>query len=150
MLKEIYTEIKVPCYYRLENGSTIEHCKSCGFFNGVVEEDGEIKGVDCLRNEVGSIGAHVTKFQSGDYEYSSREYDKEIDGEIEGDDPYDYCQKCCFNKILANGNDICLLRCGTSGDESSSFCCYEGEIWVKEKIGGEDEDINEGDSEGVR
>lgn len=140
MIKEVYTEIKVPCYYHLENGSTIEHCKKCSFFNGVVEENGEIKGVDCLRNEVGSIGAHVTSFTSGEYLYKSRYYDEEIDGEIEGDDPYDYCQKCCFNKILANGNEICFLRCAVPQGETTSFCCYEGEIWTKERRTDIDED----------
>ena len=135
MIKTAYTEVKVPCYYRLENGSTIEHCEKCSFYNGVVKNDnGEITGVDCLRNEIGQIGAHVTAFENGDYVYRSRSYDETIDGKLS--EEYNYCEKCCFNKILVNGEDICLLRCSVSDymDNMNPFICYEGEIWEKEKL----------------
>ena len=133
MVKKIFTQVKVPCVYYLQ-GSDVEHCRDCSFFNGTVEENGKLTGVDCLRGEVGSMNAHVTEFTSNGWIYHVEEYDSRIHGKIEGDDPYDFCQKCCFNKILANGNDICLLRCATSDEESSSFMCYEGEIWKKEKL----------------
>lgn len=139
-LKEAWTEVRIPCYFHMMDGSTLEHCKKCSFYNGTVEENGELKGVDCLRTEIGSIRAHVTRFEKGDYVYESRYYDKEIDGPIEGDDPYDFCQKCCFLTELKNGNNICLLRCSTGDDmdEKTAFMCYEGEIWTKRKVENED------------
>lgn len=145
MKKEVYTEKKVHCYYNIEHGSTLKHCKDCSFFNGFIKEDesktdklknytkNNIVAVDCLRGDIGNIRAHVTSFKMGDYLYKSRYYDENIDGKIEGDDPYDFCQKCCFNKKLINGQEICTLRCGID-DESSNFMCYEGEIWEKEKF----------------
>lgn len=132
-IKKIYTEVKVPCYYRIENGSTIKHCEECTFFNGVEKDiNGEIVGVDCLRSDIGQISAHVTSFTSNGYLYKSRKYDETIDGELTED--YDFCEKCCFNKKLKNGNETCLLRCGIDNDEKSNFICYEDEIWTKEKM----------------
>lgn len=133
MLKKLYTEVKVPCYYYIENGCKIDHCKDCNFYNGEVVENGEVVGIDCLRGDIPSIKCHVTSFLMGDYEYRSRWYDEDKDGKIEGDDEYDFCQKCCFCKKLINGNEICLLRCGVDDDDKSNFMCYEGEIWEKFK-----------------
>ena len=139
MIKKTYTEVKVPCYYRLENGATIKYCEECNFFNGVEKnKNNEIIGVDCLRSEIGSISAHVTSFTSNGYLYKSRYYDPELDGKLST--AYDYCEKCCFNKTLINGNDVCLLRVGSPEGDKESFCCYEGEIWAKEKMDDDEEE----------
>lgn len=138
-IRKVFTEIKTHCRFYPIDGVNIEHCKDCNFFNGYTKEDDEITGVDCLRSDIGSLNAHVTSFTSRGYLYKSRYYDKNKDGKIEGDDPYDFCQKCCFNKTLENGEDICLLRCSVNEGEISSFTCYEGEIWEKERIEEDDE-----------
>lgn len=132
MVRKFYIEKKIPCYFRFETGSTLEHCKNCNFFNGIVKDGDEEIGIDCLRGEIGALGAHVTQFEKGDYVYKSRKYDEEIDGELS--EPYEYCEKCCFDKTLKNGHNICLLRCSDTGDDPHPFICYEGEIWIKEKI----------------
>lgn len=134
MIKNTYTSIRIPCIYYMENGSTLEHCKECRFFNGFKEnDDGDVTSIDCLKDEIPSIRCHVTSFTMGGATYKARYYDKEIDGELERDEDgcVDYCKKCCFNKRLENGNEICLLRSGVSYDSIDSFCCYEGEIWEK-------------------
>ncbi len=135
MKKETFTSLRVPCaYHDLKEGTTIDRCKNCRFFNGEeTNENGEITTIDCLRGDIPALRCHVTAFTMGDYLYTARDYDKKIDGPIDGDDPYDYCQKCCFAKTLSNGNGICLLRCG-AGDDIERFMCYEGEIWTKQKI----------------
>ena len=50
---------------------------------------------------------------------------------IYGDDPYNYCQKCCFNKKLENDHEVCLLRTTKTDSDVEMFICYEGEIWEK-------------------
>lgn len=135
MIKKTYKEVKVGCKYYLHDGVSIEHCKDCTWFNGFDEKDGEIVGVDCLTSEIPSLSCcHVTGLKIGNKKYESRDYDKDIDGPIEGDDEYDFCQKCVFNKRLVNGSEICLLRSGFR-DDVEIFSCYEGEIWkeVKDK-----------------
>lgn len=137
MIKKTFIEVKVPCKYYSE-GTTIKHCEDCNFFNGYEKnENDEIIGVDCLRGEIGSLSAHVTEFTSKGYLYKSRYYDSKIDGNLSK--AYDYCEKCCFNKTLKNGNEVCLLRISVPSDEVESFCCYEGEIWTKEEIKDEEE-----------
>lgn len=106
----------------------LSKCKECGFFGGI-EEDKVIchrAGLPLLTN------IHVTQFTHGDDLYTARHYDKDIDGEIEGSDPYDYCQKCDMLKVMPNGEHYCLLR--QSATPIDSFICYEGEIWKKTKI----------------
>lgn len=132
MIKDTFTKVKVPCIYYKTNGVEVEHCKDCSFFNGYKKDVFEqITGVDCLRPEIPSINCHVTSFTMGEYEYRSRYYDKEKDGEIYGDDPYNYCQKCCFNKKLENDHEVCLLRTTKMDSDVEMFICYEGEIWEK-------------------
>ena len=132
-IRKTYTKIKVPCAYHFGEGQDPEKCKDCNFFNGYEkDEDENITGVDCIREEIGQIRAHVTKFESGQFEYSAREYDKEKDGPLKT--PYNYCEKCCFDKTLSNGSVVCLLRCSVPADEVSNFMCFEGEIWEKKQI----------------
>lgn len=134
MIKNTFTSIRIPCSFYLENGSTLEHCKGCSFFNGEKkDDDGNVVAVDCLKADIPSMHCHVTSFTMGKDTYRSRQYDEKIDGKIEEDeDGYiDYCQKCCFNKKLENGNEICLLRSGIDSEVIDIFCCYEGEIWEK-------------------
>lgn len=97
------------------------------FFGGI--EDGQVvchrAGLALLTN------IHVTQFTHGEDLYTARYYDKEIDGEIEGSDPYDFCQKCDMCKVMPNGESYCLLR--QSAEPIDPFICYEGEIWKKTK-----------------
>lgn len=131
-VKKTYQETRVSCYYYLESGVNIDHCKDCSFFNGYETSDDLITGVDCLRKDIGQINAHVTAFEDSDYLYTSHEYDEDKDGPLS--EEYNYCEKCCFNKLLANGKEICTLRCGIKDeDEVTNFTCYEGEIWEKVK-----------------
>lgn len=140
MIRNTFTEVKVPCIYYKINGIEVDHCKDCSFFNGYKKDVFEqITGVDCLRPDIPSINCHVTSFTMKGHEYRSRYYDEEKDGKIEGDDPYDFCQKCCFSKKLENGREVCLLRTGTDSD-IERFMCYEGEIWEKFPIKKDDED----------
>lgn len=135
MKKEIFISRRVPCaFHNITEGITVEHCKKCSFFNGETkDENGEITSIECLKADIPALRCHVTAFTMSGYLYTSRYYDKKIDGPIEGNDPYDYCQKCCFNKTLSNGNEVCLLRCG-AGEDVERFICYEGEIWTKQKL----------------
>lgn len=101
----------------------LSQCDKCGFFGGM-EEDKVIchrAGLPLLTN------IHVTQFTHGENLYTARHYDKEIDGEIEGNDPYDFCQKCDMCKTIPNGETFCLLR--QSAEPIDPFICYEGEIW---------------------
>lgn len=106
----------------------LSECNECGFFGGI--EDGKVvcyrAGLPLLTN------IHVTQFTHGEDLYTARYYDKEIDGEIEGNDPYDFCQKCDMRKVMPNGESYCLLR--QSAEPIDPFICYEGEIWKKTKI----------------
>lgn len=137
-IRKIKLVQKVPCYYDLE-GRDPERCAHCNFFNGYEKDENDnITGVDCIRSEIGQLQAHVTKFEAGDYEYSVREYNEEKDGPLSK--PYNYCEKCCFDKTLSNGRNVCLLRCSVNSDEVTNFMCYEGEIWEKEKIIYEDDE----------
>lgn len=130
-VRKVFTEIRVPCIYYIDHGSDIEHCQKCSFFNGLEkDEEGNVTGVDCLRSEIPSIRCHVTSFTMGDYLYKTRYYDEDKDGPL--DKAYDYCSKCCFNKCIQNGKEICLLRSGVK-DNTECFMCYEGEIWEKVK-----------------
>ena len=134
-VRKVFTEVRVPCIYYIDHGSDIEHCQKCSFFNGLEkDEEGNVTGVDCLRSEIPSIRCHVTSFTMGDYLYKARYYDEDKDGPL--DEAYDYCSKCCFNKRLQNGSEICLLRSGVEVNKEC-FMCYEGEIWEKVKIGEE-------------
>lgn len=131
-VRKVFTEVRVPCIYYIDHGSDIEHCQKCSFFNGLEkDEEGNVTGVDCLRSEIPSIRCHVTSFTKGDYLYKARYYDEDKDGPL--DEAYDYCSKCCFNKCLQNGSEICLLRSGVEVNKEC-FMCYEGEIWEKVKI----------------
>lgn len=131
-VRKVYTEVKVPCLYYIDHGSDIEHCQKCSFFNGLEkDQDGNVTGVDCLRSEIPSIHCHVTSFTMGDYLYKARYYDEDKDVPL--DEAYDYCSKCCFNKCLQNGKEVCLLRSGVN-EHTKCFMCYEGEIWEKVKI----------------
>ena len=135
MIKKAKNIITIPCSMRME-GSTLDHCEKCSFFNGVEKKGNKIIGVDCLKGEIGQLNAHVLSFTMGGYLYKARYYDEDIDGPLS--EEYEYCEKCCFNKTLKNGHEVCLLRCAVDNDEITNFMCYEGEIWTKEKI--EDED----------
>ena len=131
-IKKVYTKIKVSCIYDIDNGSDIDHCKKCSFFNGLEKDkDNNVTGVDCLRNEIPLIRCHVTSFKMGDYLYKARYYDEDKEDPL--NEAYDYCSKCCFNKRLQNGSEICLLRSGVK-EHIEYFMCYEGEIWEKYKI----------------
>lgn len=137
MNKDTYLVRRVSCIYRLEDGRDPETCEDCNFFNGFTkDESGEIISVDCLRNEIGQVRGHVTRFETLEYEYTSRMYDEEKDGPLS--EAYGYCEKCCFNKTLSNGNDVCLLRCGVPSNDATNFICYEGEIWEKKELTEED------------
>lgn len=139
MIKETFKSLRVHCIHGdLIEGVTLDKCHKCNFFNGeVADNKGNITAIDCLRADIPSFRCHVTAFtmaeSDGEWLYSARYYNKETDGQIEGEDPYDFCQKCCFSKKLANGHVVCLLRCGTRSDVDR-FMCYEGEIWERKKI----------------
>lgn len=93
------------------------------FFGGV--EDGQVV---CHRADLELLtNIHVTQFTHGEDLYTARYYDKEIDGDIDGSDPYDFCQKCDMCKAMPNGEVCCLLR--QSAKPIDPFICYEGEIW---------------------
>ena len=130
-VKEIKLLKRVQCPFYIENGCTVEHCEKCTFNNGIIKnDDDEVIKVECLYSELPQFGCHVTEFTMNGMKYRVRYYDEEIDGPITGDDPYDFCQKCCFNKLLENGNYTCLLRTGV-GDDIEKFTCYDGEIWIE-------------------
>lgn len=123
MKKRKFIKELVSCKY-YPDGVDVKHCKDCTFFNGMDETS-----IDCLRPEIPSLNCHVIGFTMGNYLYKLRRYDENIDGSLK--EAYEYCEKCCFNKTLKNGNEVCLLRCGT---EDANFMCCEGEIWEKSKI----------------
>lgn len=104
----------------------IKKCGSCPFFEGIKKGD-----VICNFDAININKIHVTSFTDGDNKYESRNYNEDIDGKIEGDDPYDYCQKCDMLKKTPNGKEICALRCGVKMDDITPFVCYESEIWKK-------------------
>ena len=134
MFKREYTEVKIPCALRLIEGSTYEHCKECNFFNGEVEKD-NVKGVDCLYNDMPSFRCHITSFKMNGKHYKTKIYDPETDGKIPYDDEIgdeDMCKLCCFNKMLDNGKEVCLLRCGVNDEMIDSFMCYDDEFWVED------------------
>lgn len=131
MEKNVFVKLKVPCKFYIIDGVDVDHCKDCCFFNGYKKDMFEqIVSVDCIMPEVPPMNCHVTSFEMGGYEYRCHRYDETKDGEIEGDDPYDYCQKCCFNKEMCNGNEVCLLKIGMD-DDNYTFNCHEGDIWEK-------------------
>lgn len=103
--------------------TSVEKCEKCSFCGG--NENGEIT---CYRAGLATLNhIHVTEFTHGQKTYRARYYDKDIDGEIEGDDPYDYCQKCDMKLELPNGEWYCLMR--QCLEPIDPFICYEGEIW---------------------
>ena len=71
----------------------------------------------------------VTEFTIGDKKYKYRTYDEDIDGEITGNNPYDYCQKCDILKILPNGKQCCTLRYGVPIEARYPFICEDRNIW---------------------
>jgi hypothetical protein len=136
MKKEVFYKSYVSCKYYPVNGVEPSHCEGCSFFDGVTkrDEDGKVVEINCLRDNIPSISGHYRTTEMvdcTDHVYRVRRYDPDIDGELKGD-PYDYCQKCCFNHKLSNGKECCLLR--VQDDELSNFLfCFDGEIWTKEK-----------------
>lgn len=133
MIKDLHTKSFIYCGFERERDP--KHCEDCSYFNGYVKKDGNIVGVDCLRNEIPALrGVHLTAFKMNGKNYSARYYDEELDGPLS--EPEEYCEKCCFSKQLQNGSHICLLRSGIPDDADmdpvnllNMFMCYEGEIW---------------------
>lgn len=145
-IKKIFTIKRVQCPRHIMEGMPLESCKECNFFNGwETDENDNITGADCIYAEIGTFHANVTKFEHGDYEYFSREYDESKDGPLSK--PYHYCEKCCFSKTLSNGNNYCLLRQSVPSDEITCFNCYEGEIWDKKQIYFDEDEENYDESD---
>lgn len=103
-------------------------CKECLFYGGIQNDS-----INCTYDFIPMAVIHVTSFTDGDNKYESRYYDEKLDGKIEGDDPYDYCQKCDMFKKLPNGKTYCAIRIASKGGLIEPFICYEGEIWKKVK-----------------
>lgn len=103
----------------------LDDCKKCVYFDGIDNDT-----VKCLKCKF--IGFHsmiVTGFTVGDKEYKYREYDEKIDGEITGDDPYDYCQKCDMYIVLPNGQCCCGVRNDVPLEAMHPFICEDRKIW---------------------
>lgn len=107
---------------------SLEQCKHCEFYDGM---NGDC--VNCLNDGLYNLSSvSVTRFTVGDTDYYLRKYDKDVDGEIDGDDPYDYCQKCEMLKRLPNGNSFCAIRSSVPKEAIYPFICGEEMIWKKD------------------
>ena len=103
----------------------LDDCEKCVYFGGFDEDT-----VKCSKpNLIDFNSMIVTRFTSNDKEFERREYDKNIDGEIIGDDPYDFCQKCDMFKLLPNGKRYCALRNNVPIDALYPFICEHRNIW---------------------
>lgn len=117
---------QVSCCPMRRASVLIKKCGSCPFFECIKKGD-----VVCNFDAIDINKIHVTSFMNGDDKYESRDYNEDVDGKIEGDDPYDYCQKCDMLKKTPSGKEFCALRTGVKMDDITPFVCYESEIWKK-------------------
>lgn len=134
--RKILTEKYISCPKCGYGRQTVEDCKKCVFYMST--NDGEI---ECAYNrQIMLTDVHVTQFHTGDYEYNIKQLDRKTYEEHKTEidkDGGDCCCLCCFNQKLNDDNEYCLLRCGVTDEEVSSFICYEDEYWVENKIGEE-------------
>lgn len=104
---------------------SLDECKKCVYFDGI--DNDTVKCLKCKLIDFNSIT--VTSFTAGNKDYKYREYDEKIDGEITGDDPYDYCQKCDMYYVLPNGRQCCALRSDVPIEVNNPFICENRKIW---------------------
>lgn len=132
MKKPIEKIETVSCHRSRDGRRTLEDCKLCKYYGGALDDG---KAVDCLWNELPVFANfEIKELIKKDYVYRKRLYDPNIDGKIEGPCKTDYCQKCVFDHTMRNGERVCLLRQIGSDVFKSTTCCYNGEIWYKEKL----------------
>lgn len=116
---------QIPYCPRGKFNVPLDDCKKCIFYDGI-----ENRSVKCIKDGLIDFNSiTVTRFIADDKEYEYRDYNKEVDGEIDSVDPYDYCQKCDMNKELPNGRQYCVLRNDIPTDVIYPFICEEGKIW---------------------
>lgn len=131
-MKELDVE-NVKYVYGCPKGGAkrIGDCYRCIFF----EKGKDESTIKCHKAGLPTLtGIHIKQFEHKGYLYTARNYDKNIDGKLESDDPYDVCEKCDMRQFLPNGVDYCLLRNSADFENIDMFMCYEGEIWKKTKI----------------
>lgn len=123
----------IPCEFK-KCEMCIDDCEKCQFFNGY-KNDSNVS-IDCLYDDIPKLDfCRIKQFVYKGYKYTKRPYDRDIDGEIVGDD-YDeeLCKKCCFGKNLVNGEFVCTLTYAVDKTCIEMFSCNDDEIYVKSKI----------------